>query len=162
MHVRKCPDCGEEFRPEIVTCSDCGATLVDHWADDEAGDRERPDPGQDAEIPPNVPVPANHRPVATAPSAAEIEPLARRLGEAGIPFAVTGSVHLFLLLVSEADVERAMELIAGPEQPPEPSRTCPACGADAVGAGECPECGLALSSDPGALRDIQGSPPGEE
>lgn len=156
MHVRKCPDCGEEFRPEIVRCSDCGATLVDHW-EEEGGGGERPEPGHEAEIPPNMLMPTEHRPIASAPSAAEIEPMARRLGEAGIPFAVTGSVHMFLLLVPEVDVERAMALLAGtagpaePEEPVEASPVCPACGADARGASECPECGLALLADPESL-----------
>ncbi len=151
MHVRVCPDCGEEFRPEIVRCSDCGATLVDHWQDEGGRGGERTEPGLEAEIPPSVQVPADFRPVASAPSAAEIEPMARRLGEAGIAFAVTGSVHLFLLLVPEADVDRALALLAGPEQPAEPSTACPACGADARSAAECPECGLALSADPESL-----------
>jgi len=157
MHVRKCPECGEEFRPEIVRCSDCGATLVDHW-DEEGGEGRGSDAGREAEIPPNVPLPGDHRPVASAPTAAEIEPMARRLGEAGIPFAVTGSMQLFMLLVPEADVARAMELLAGPEEPPEssaePSANCPACGADARGAEECPDCGLTLRSDPQALRGL--------
>ena len=153
MHVRKCPDCGEEFRPEIVRCSDCGATLVDHW-EEEGGVGEPQEPGREAEIPPNLPVPTDHRPIASAPSAAEIEPMARRLGEAGIPFAVTGSVHMFLLLVPEVDVERAMALLAGPAEPEEPveaSPMCPACGADPRGASECAECGLALAADPEGL-----------
>jgi tRNA(Ile2) C34 agmatinyltransferase TiaS len=150
MHIRKCPDCGEEFRPEIVRCSDCGATLVDHW-EEEGGAEEQPGPGLEAEVPPNLPVPSDHRPVASAPSAPEIEPMARRLGEAGIPFAVSGSIHQFMLLVPEADVERAMALLAGPEAPAESSPVCPACGADARGASECPECGLALAADPERL-----------
>lgn len=153
MHVRVCPDCGEEFRPEIVTCSDCGATLVDRWEDEGAGapEAEVPEGGGAAEILPNVRVPADYEPVASATTASEIEPLAHRLGQEGIAFAVTGSVHLFTLLVPKADLERAVSLLGQAELEPEPGNACPACGADARGAAECPECGLALAADPESL-----------
>ena len=30
-HVRVCRECGEEYRPEIVRCADCGGELEDHY-----------------------------------------------------------------------------------------------------------------------------------
>ena len=30
-HVRVCRDCGEEYRPEIVRCADCGGELEDRY-----------------------------------------------------------------------------------------------------------------------------------
>jgi hypothetical protein len=29
MHVRVCRDCGEEYRPDILVCADCGGVLED-------------------------------------------------------------------------------------------------------------------------------------
>jgi hypothetical protein len=152
MHVRLCPECGEEFRPEIVTCSDCGATLVDHWEGE-------PEEGEDVPLPPRPETPSAARPpegfkpVASASTAIEIDPIARTLGAAGIVFAVTGAVNHFSLLVAPEDVERALALLGVGEAPPEAHATCPACGADVQGAGECPDCGLALAGDPEGLPD---------
>ncbi|HET7293721.1 MAG TPA: hypothetical protein VFM88_14955 [Vicinamibacteria bacterium] len=154
-HVRVCPACGEEFRPEIVRCSDCGAALVDHWEEEGGailGDPEREDvPG----MLPDVRVPADYEPVSSAPTAAEIEPLAHLLGQAGIRFAVTGSMHLFTLLVPKSDLERALGLLGGGEAAPSGVSACPACGASAQGAAECPDCGLALAADPESLARSQ-------
>src|SRR5688572_27542544 len=36
MHVRVCVECGEEYRPEITACADCGGQLEDRHED---GDR---------------------------------------------------------------------------------------------------------------------------
>jgi hypothetical protein len=153
MHVRLCPECGEEFRPEIVTCSDCGATLVDHWEGEGAAGA---DP---AAAPPRAPSaarpPEHFKPVASASTAAEIDPLAQTLGAAGIRFAVSGSVHHFSLLVAPEDVERALAALGVGEAPPEAHAQCPACGADVRGAQDCPDCGLALAGDPEGL-----TPPG--
>jgi predicted amidophosphoribosyltransferase len=145
VHVRVCPECDEEFRPEIVTCSDCGATLVDHWEGEEGeGGVEAPAPPVSAAFR----VPADYKPVASATSADEIDPAARKLGEAGIEFAVTGQVHRFVLLVSPANVERALEVLGVGAEPAEAATTaCPACGAETRGAAECPECGLGLGGE---------------
>ena len=34
MNVRVCRDCGEEYRPEIAICADCGGELVSQWEDE--------------------------------------------------------------------------------------------------------------------------------
>lgn len=151
MHVRVCPECDEEFRPEIVTCSDCGATLVDHWEGEqpEAETPLTPRP----EMPSSARPPADFKPIASAASAVEIDPIARTLGAAGIVFAVTGAINHFSLLVAPADVERALGLLGVSEAGPEKHAACPACGADVQGAAECPDCGLALAGDPEGLPD---------
>ncbi len=150
MHVRICPECNEEFRPEIVRCSDCGATLVDHWEGEDAPAIEAPAPP----VATAYRVPADYKPVASASVASEIEPLARVLGKAGIAFAVTGAVHRFTLLVPPADVERALDVLGvAPAAATDAPTACPACGADARNAAECPECGLALAAEPEAPVD---------
>lgn len=149
MHVRVCPECDEEFRPEIVTCSDCGATLVDHW-ESEPEEGEVPLPPR-PEPPSAARPPADFKAVASAATAVEIDPIARALGAAGIVFAVTGAVNHFSLLVAPQDVERALALLGVPEAAAEAHAACPACGADVQGASECPDCGLGLAAAPEGL-----------
>ncbi len=143
MHVRICPECNEEFRPEIVRCSDCGAMLVDHWEGEEGPVVEAPAPP----VATSFRVPADYKPVASASAASEIEPLAQALGQAGIAFAVTGAVHRFTLLVAPDDVERALDVLGVPQAVSDLPAVCPACGADATNAVECAECGLSLAGE---------------
>src|SRR5258707_13851921 len=42
VHVRICRDCGEEYRPEIAVCADCGGALEDRWGDEDAATVRRP------------------------------------------------------------------------------------------------------------------------
>lgn len=165
MHVRVCPECGEEFRPEIVRCSDCGALLADRVVEEDgasptAGNLH----GQDGASAPGGPVP----PVAfvrlfRADRAAELEPLAERLGKAGVPYRVRTVQLSFELLIPEADREKAHALLgnalgpglAAADDPPfDPESgyaVCPACECRlAPRAEECPECGLAVGSGPDA------------
>ncbi len=80
-HVRVCRDCGEEYRPDIVRCADCGGELVDRFpgseheppaADAEAGRRE-------AEL-------EGHRVLFLTPRATDLVPMAERLREARIEY----------------------------------------------------------------------------
>jgi tRNA(Ile2) C34 agmatinyltransferase TiaS len=155
MQVRVCPECGEEFRADIVSCSDCGATLQDRRDDPDAAGEALPPPPP---VPPPSRVPEDYRPVATASTADEIDPLARRLADAGLAFAVSGAVHRFELLVPADAVERALAVLGVAEISVEALGTCPACGTKVGGADECPECGLSLAVDadadqPGDGRD---------
>ena len=43
-HVRVCRECGEEYRPEVVRCADCGGELEDRFEGEEEG-RRPPGPG---------------------------------------------------------------------------------------------------------------------
>ncbi len=149
MHVRVCRECGEEYRPEIVVCSDCGGALEDHHE----GVDSAPD-GSDWSV--AAPGPEfSARPlvsVATAASAGEIEPLARRLGEAGIRFAVRGSIQSFQLLVAVDEHELALAALEagapGSAVSVEAIAACPACGAGLTPTTvECPECGLGLGAE---------------
>jgi hypothetical protein len=149
MQVRVCRDCGEEFRPEVAACSDCGGVLEDR--DDELGGGVTVPEGKPrftGFVPEARPggIPAGYLAVTSAPSAAEVAPLADRLAEAAIPFAVNASTQSFALLVPEADVEKALAALGmSPAEPGEAATSCPACGAAVrPGATECPDCGLGL------------------
>ena len=149
MLVRVCRDCGEEFQPEVAVCSDCGGVL--ETRDDEEGSvaasaTERPRFG--GFVPEARPggIPAGYVAVASAPNAVEVEPLAERLSEAGIPFALNASTQAFSILVPEADVEKALAALGmTPAEPGDTPTACPACGAGIrEGVVECPDCGLGL------------------
>lgn len=142
MHVRVCRECGEEFRPEAVVCSDCGGALED---------RDDANPGAAGATAAPAALVATRPdlvPVAEGTEAGEVEPFARQLGEAGIAFAVSGAIHQFRVLVDPADAPRARAVLGLDAVPESVALTaCPACGAALpAGAGECPECGLGLSS----------------
>jgi hypothetical protein len=167
-HVRVCRDCGEEYRPEIVSCADCGGELEDRFEGDEGGD-DAPaavtvvDPGPDL---------SGHRPVFVSPRAADLVELADALREAGISFHFLEQPAQeevrqasYALLVREQDLEAALRALA-PLVAPEVEEgeahavasqfeegrgyvRCPACGAETrEGSPECAECGLALAGGP--------------
>jgi hypothetical protein len=147
MHIRVCRECGEEYRPEVAVCADCGGVLGDRY--EEEGAPHQPSVPEPAASAP--PATADLRAIASGPRAADLEPLARRLGAAQIPFAVRGSSQLFELLVGKPDLERALTELAplgdapGSSEAPEGTGQCPACGfALRPGATECPDCGLAV------------------
>lgn len=164
MHVRICRDCGEEYRPEIAVCADCGGTLEDRW-DDEGGIRKGiPRPEKPSEPEPDL---SGFRAVFVTSQAALLVPLAERLREAAIEFVLHESAQdarapaaSFSLMVHDEDAGRALRelapLLAGGEESGrfhtvESSfeagayRNCPACEIELpAGASECPECGLAL------------------
>jgi hypothetical protein len=170
MHVRVCPECHEEYRPEIVSCADCGVVLVD--ADDEA---PRPrlspapaapdgDAGEEEEEPARVLYFSNA-------SARDLTPLADALVGAGMRFRIVaeGSRYTqYQLAGPEAEAEAARRLLApvaashpelGLRMPAPPlseaeaeaeraRATCPACEAHLPpDSRECPECGLSLYAE---------------
>jgi hypothetical protein len=164
FHVRVCRECGEEYRPDIVRCADCGGELEDVFED-----RGRPArrPAASEPEPPDL---SDHRSVYESTRAADILPLAERLRESGVSFRLAekapageGAPVLFALLVPEGQSRAALVALAPLLAPPgddagfhavetsyEDGRyvRCPACGAEPpAGAAECPGCGLALASD---------------
>jgi hypothetical protein len=164
MNVRVCPECGEEFRPEIVHCSDCGALLVDHAAEEVAPSPMAGSPTGQAHSPSDgAPAPVAFARLVRADRAAAIEPLAERLGKAGVPFRVRTVSLSFELLVAEGDREEALSVLGDAARPENVSvddapfdpeggyAACPACGSRlAPRAQECPECGLAVGGEPDA------------
>jgi uncharacterized protein with PIN domain len=165
VDYRVCRDCGEEFRPEIARCSDCGGELVDP---------NEKDPGQVVAAfpagsgPPDEDL-ADFRPIFVGAQAALLVPLAEALKVEGIAFRLVEELSdpergtvTFGLLVREAD--RAQALLAlGPLLGEEGDggrlqavethfaesgsySRCPACDSEvAATAAECPECGLVIA-----------------
>jgi hypothetical protein len=166
VNYRVCRDCGEEFRPEIAVCSDCGGELVDAY-DGESGQVMVAD--AEAKSPAPVEDLADLRPIFVGPQAALLVPLAEALQGEGIAFRMAEELTnpergtaSFSLLVHEADRARALAVLApllGDEGSAgrlvsvesrfgESGRYshCPACDFEvAPSAAECPECGLVIT-----------------
>jgi hypothetical protein len=161
-HVRVCRECGEEYRPEIVRCADCGGELEDHYDGQEVASPVPPEAEAAAEL-------VGYRVLFVTPRAADLVPLAERLREAHVdyrlaeqPAVADGAPLRYTLLVRDADAAGALGALADLVAPHEdtadvhavetrfdPGRgyvQCPACGAEAAaGAAECADCGLGLA-----------------
>ena len=144
MHVRVCVECGEEYRPEIVTCADCGGLLEDRHGDED-----------ETAAPPVEAAPAAAEEatlvesVLSAERASALTAGADRLMEAGIPFRLrpAGGGHGYHLLVAEGDRDRALNTLGIAADAREGE--CPACGTPLRGGvAECSECGLAVGDEP--------------
>ncbi len=170
MHVRVCRDCGEEYRPEIVVCADCGGALEDRYEDENGSSPSRPaEPA--APPPPDL---SGHRAVFSTTQAKALVPLAEALRAAGLGFVLSETraddrrpYSTFSLLVRDGNAERALSVLAPLLVEGDPERLqavesafraergyerCPACEAAVPPqARECPECGLGLTAetDPG-------------
>jgi hypothetical protein len=169
VHVRVCRDCGEEYRPEIVTCADCGGELEDRFLGDEAAPEAAPPAPASAPAPgPDL---SQHRPVFESGQARDLVPFAEALKQGGIAFHLVESpaeeevrAASYSLLVHESDAAAALRLLSSLLAPAEGAEAapaveahfeegrgyvrCPACGQEqAAGAVECPECGLALGAE---------------
>jgi hypothetical protein len=155
MHTRYCPSCDDEFRPDIVRCSDCGGELEDRYDDEEdAGEPREATPPPAPEAPPE-----EYRPVFGCMESATLKEAAGVLAAARVPFRATGCSTGFQLLVREADQSAAAAALQGREgvlgvpDDAEPSvgaegGACPACGASVPAAAvECPECGLVVGGE---------------
>jgi hypothetical protein len=164
-HVRVCRECGEEYRPEVVRCADCGGELEDRHE----GEEERASEPTPVEHEPVTVELSGHRVLFLTPRAADLVPMAERLRETGVeyrlaeqPGSAEGAPPRYALLVRDEDAAKALEALADLVAPHdeaggvpavetrfEPGRgyvQCPACGADqAPGAIECLECGLGLA-----------------
>ena len=169
MHTRYCASCDEEFRPEILRCSDCGAELEDRYEDEDAE-------GAPIEAPravePAPPEPAeDYEPVFRSRDSASLKEAADCLAAAGIRFRGDGSAAGFRLLVRPADMPAAGAALSGrdgslfvsdEDQPfvGVEGGVCPACGAGVpAGVLECPECGLVVGAE-AAKCEACGSPLG--
>lgn len=167
-HVRVCRECGEEYRPEVVRCADCGGELEDRHEGEERVAHAPPEETAAAEL-------TNHRVLFMTPRAHDLVPLAERLRDRHVehrlaeqPASAEGAPSRYALLVRDEDAAGALAALADILAPHEdatdvhavetrfdPGRgylQCPACGAEAgPGAAECLECGLGLAGgDEGA------------
>jgi ribosomal protein L32 len=160
MNVRVCPDCGEEFRPEIVRCSDCGALLQDRLEGDVTGAGGNAASGSESATPePPAVVEIRRRSLYASNRISEIQPLAERLGTAGMQFWVEPAGDTWTVLVAEADEGPGRAIVtelfgisdhATAAFDPEAGYSeCPACGhALQPAVVECPECGLSVGAVP--------------
>jgi predicted amidophosphoribosyltransferase len=156
MHVRVCPECGEEYRPDIAICADCGTELVDRALDEQGRPIAEPAQATGEQI---------TLVALYAGPAAALRPLAEALAAAGIAQKLVPIPNQsgLTLAVAQADGARAMEALAdfhgrgtelglselaatfqaGDEAQ---EHACPACGAAVPeDASECPDCGLEWS-----------------
>jgi hypothetical protein len=167
-HVRVCRECGEEYRPQVARCADCGGELEDRYGGEGEEGPAHPAPEAAAEL-------SGYHVLFVTPRAADLVPLAERLRNTGLecrlaeqPAPPEGAPPRYALLVRDADAADALGALADLVAPHEdaagvhavetrfqPGRgyvQCPACGAEAAaGAAECQECGLGLAGgDEGA------------
>jgi hypothetical protein len=169
MHTRYCGNCDEEFRPEILRCSDCGGELEDRYEDDDADGTPTAAPKA---IEPAPPEPADaYEPVFRSRDSASLKEAADSLAAAGIPFRGDGSAAGFRLLVRSEDMPAAGAALSGKDgslfvsDEAQPfvgveGGVCPACGARVpAGVLECPECGLVVGAEPAKCESC-GSPLG--
>jgi hypothetical protein len=148
MHVRVCVECGEEYRPEIAVCADCGGQLEDRLDDADRTVLPSAEPvagGPESEA-------QFTETVLQAEKVKDLTGEADRLVEAGIPFRLRPAPGAgYRVLVAAADHDRALAVLglladagAGGGEP-----SCPACGAAVQpGAADCAECGLAVGDQP--------------
>jgi hypothetical protein len=152
MATRQCRDCGEEYRPDaqVSACSDCGGAI--EWQDDSPRTPGSPPPGTLPEGP--------YRALYRTEASAELEPLAKRLADSGIPFGVRGGVNAggggrFVMWVSAAQIQAARTAVSDllgdgvpvdeDFDPQQGYGRCPSCDAEVTpGVPDCPGCGLAV------------------
>ena len=172
VHVRVCRDCGEEYRPGVVRCADCGGELEDRFE----GEPEGAAPAAERREEPASEL-AGYRALVLTPRAADLVPMAERLREAGVEYRLAeqaarteGAPARYALLVKDADAASALGALADLVAPHEHTdgvhavetrfdtelgyRECPACGTKtAPGTAECPECGLVLAGGEGEVEE---------
>jgi hypothetical protein len=119
MNYRVCRECGEEFRPEVARCSDCGGELSDVY-EDESGQVVGPPPSPlVAPAPPPEAELADFRPIFVGAQAGLLVPLAERLKANQVAFRLAEEMAdsergtaSFSLLVREEDRARALTALA--------------------------------------------------
>jgi predicted amidophosphoribosyltransferase len=161
MHVRVCVECGEEYRPEIAVCADCGGRLEDRNTDSDAPPSRPPSASEsDLTSKPNL---NGHRPVFQTREPREMAKAAKSLDAAGLAFQIAEKPlqnderrSALVLFVRDGDEPAALRLLAplhGPDAVAPAAHDaddphCPACEASLPeNAAECPDCGLALTGD---------------
>lgn len=175
MHVRVCVDCGEEYRPEIAVCADCGGALQDRY--EHGGGTPLPS-GPPAE-PAGDPSAAFSELLVFDDDATRLVEAADRLVEQGIACrvrpnrsieripaddgdperdAAAAARHGYWLCVRTEDLEASLAALGLPAPAQVEAATasgaarpCPACDTTVPpGAVECPGCGLVVGDGPAA------------
>jgi len=159
--VRHCAHCDTDYRPEILTCAECG------------GELELRQEGSELPPPPDrsEPPPGDYRSLYYSGEVGDLEPLAEALTQSLIPYRVDAvddtrvplSPHnRFYLKVRDQEREQARQLLESLPgamdlgivdhladrsfDPAKGYQNCPACSVTLPpGALQCPECGLSLS-----------------
>lgn len=157
--VRACRDCGEEYRPGVLVCADCGGEVVLRGRE-AAPAAAAPEPEAPSEL---------AHPLFVSARAQDVVPMCERLRERGIEHRLTeqpatsdGAPPRYGISVREEAAAEALAAVAdliglheggdvsAVAQGFDPERgyqQCPACGAAPPrGALECPECGLGLGA----------------
>ncbi|HXB55341.1 MAG TPA: hypothetical protein VN461_11190 [Vicinamibacteria bacterium] len=176
LAFKVCRRCGEEYRPEIERCADCGGELEARYDDGHGGVIPARPPNSD-HAPTGGPPPeaSSDRPpqgesiIYSGRAAADLKPVAERLIEVEIPFrfvcqrsTAQSDLARFALAVSNENRAHAFRVIAplldaDPEALAAVEREfdteggylrCPACGQTLNGgATKCPACALALRAE---------------
>lgn len=149
--VRRCPDCGEEFQPHIVNCSECGTLLEDGIEGQRSPGADPPAADQDDSA---------YHTLATDLDAESARAAAEHLAAAGVRLRLVTSRSgrgWLDLEVHEEDARAGFEALAregllppADDSPPVAvdGGPCPACQTHvAPGTLECPECGLVLGGE---------------
>jgi hypothetical protein len=170
-----CVDCGEEYRPEIAVCADCGGQLEDRYAL-EHGTAPSGGPAAAAAAAAADPGATFSELLVFDEAATRLVEAADRLVEQGIACRVrpdasierapagdgdpdrdarAAARHGYWLCVRTEDLDAALAALglpkpgaAGHVTADGAARACPACEAPVpAGVVECPGCGLAVGDD---------------
>ncbi len=173
-HVRWCPQCDEEFRPDIARCSDCGGALVERQLD-ASGNLVHPvEDGATSSETAVTALPADVTELTHARTTQEFRAMGDALDAAAVAFHAVfvpdppGAARnvlggRFVIAVHADDRANAIaalrpqlgiEAVEGDALAVERYdaaagyTACPACGTQlAAGAQACAECGLMLGGD---------------
>jgi hypothetical protein len=171
--VRYCPACGDEFRPEIAVCSDCGGALILQpeglgaaGVAGSAPSESEPGRGRDGWRTALDALPISTLlPVRTFDALRDLEPAVAAFADLELPSRVLVQNGRYILLVhpetlAEAQIAlHALNPDQGDRLDPAFDATagrysnCPACSASLPEASGdiCPECGLELNSPAGSV-----------
>lgn len=171
-YIRRCQECGIDYRPDITYCTDCGGELV--TCREEEDPRFEPPPHRS--LPFDVPEapPGEYRPLYFTYEVDQLRPLMEALNTRGIPYRVEStpldpnrpkSPHQrHELAVREEEraaareemsqlpgTEMSLDQVEAPDRDFDPKRgysRCPACSNSlSPGSQSCSECGLTLSTE---------------
>src|SRR5258708_5349791 len=176
LAFKVCRRCGEEYRPEIERCTDCGGELEARYDDGQGGVMPARPPAADPAASVGQPTEASsdrltqgESTIYSGRAAADLKPLAERLIEVQIPFrfvchrpTAPTDPGRFELAVGNDNRARAFKVIAplldaDPEALGAVERAfdveggyhrCPACGQPLDSrAAQCPACAFALLAE---------------